>query len=155
MPRTRTGPSLAISLASLIYLTVACSPDHEEGREQVLAKNELSADTVAKSGNCSTIPPDFHSSREFASSRPAQSSDLLNMIRIRADRSITWNGDDVSKSLLEANLRVVPRIYPVPPTVLGFDAGTPCPAINEVRELMRTYLECSKEAVCLQGDGRV
>ncbi|KRA79715.1 hypothetical protein [Altererythrobacter sp. Root672] len=144
----------SIWLGSLICLTAACSPDSEDGNAQVLARDEVSAEAVPSAGNCSKVPADFSSSREFASSRPAPSGrELKNLIKIRADRSITWNGDDVSKSLLKANLRVVPQFYPVPLTTLDFDAGTPCPMINEVRELMRRHLECGTKAVCLQGGG--
>ncbi|KRA83629.1 hypothetical protein ASD76_06245 [Altererythrobacter sp. Root672] len=146
----------SIWLGSLICLTAACSPDGEDSIAKVLTRDEASTDAVPSSVNCSIMPADFRSFHEVSNSRPAApGSDLTNVIKIRADRSITWNGTDVSKSLLEANLSVVPQFYPVPLTTLNFDAGTPCIAINEVRELMRSHLECGNEAVCLQGDGRI
>jgi hypothetical protein len=144
----------SIWLGSLICLTAACSPDSEERKPQALASDEGGSDAKLSSGNCSTIPADFRSSREFASNPPTPPSrELKNLIKIRADRSITWNGEEVSKSVLEANLRVVPQFYPVPLTTLDFDAGTPCPLIDEVRELMRRHLQCGDKAVCLQGGG--
>lgn len=152
----------SIWLGSLICLTAACSPGGADSNAQILAKNEVSADDAPSAANCSTMPPDFHSSREFANSHPAPRGYLQNLIKIRADRSITWNGDDGSKSplngpyaFLEANLRGVSEIYPVPLTILDFDPGTPCPVINKVREMMREHLECGTNAVCLQGDGPI
>lgn len=145
----------SIWLALLICLTAACSPDSEDSEAQVLARDAVSSDPAVNSGSCSIVPTGFRSFHEFASNRSDSSgSSLKNVIKIRADRSITWNGDDVSKSMLEDNLRMALRFYPAPLTILDFDAGTPCPMINEVRELMRTHLDCGNKAVCFQGDGR-
>ncbi len=146
----------SICLGSLICLAEACSPDSKDSKAQVPGNDEVSTDVALSAGNCSIMPADFRAFHDFASSRPASPvREVRNLIKIRADRSITWNGEEVPQSLLESNLRAVPRFHPIPVTTLDFESGTPCALINEVRELMRRHLECGEKAMCLQGDGRI
>ncbi len=76
-----------------------------------------------------------------------------NEVAIARDGALYWNGGEVSRPILQANLAVVPRLNPYPATVLRIDAEAQCSIVKAVREEMDKALTCRTSYRCGEGDG--
>ncbi len=68
---------------------------------------------------------------------------LLNVISVRDDSLIEWNGKPISEATLQTYLKVTSGMNPVPVTQIKFAPKADCETVRRLRALMSTNLDCT------------
>jgi len=78
---------------------------------------------------------------------------LFNVISVRDDSLIEWDGKPISEATLQAYLKVTSGMNPVPVTQIKFAPTTDCQTVRRLRGLMSSNLDCTV-GKCAEGAGK-
>lgn len=78
---------------------------------------------------------------------------MLTVISVAADKTIIWNGDNISEAALKSHLEDSKTIAPTPVTQIKFAPNVDCDTVARLRQLISTTLDC-RYRTCAEGRGR-
>ncbi|WP_206243467.1 ExbD/TolR family protein [Novosphingobium terrae] len=86
---------------------------------------------------------------------PRQGRSIWNeviAISVSADGASKFNGTGVSRSELQANMKLARNLEPTVIVQAKFDPATDCKAVSEIRKMMSQTLDC-QHGQCAEGEG--
>ena len=67
---------------------------------------------------------------------------IANHVTLKRDGAIQWNGKGISAQQLAVYSSMLPKMDPIPFTILQIDDGTNCSVVREVREMINNGAKC-------------
>ena len=78
---------------------------------------------------------------------------IINTLKIEKAGTLRWNDAKIDRARLIHYLDIVPRMNPVPMTVLKVDADADCATVEQIRDQLEKQLQCKSTKRCGEGEG--